>query len=109
MKSGCGHGSTRAGQVAASRCANGCLSAPPDDRKAIDADIKTVEFGMPIGMPVCRPLGDGLWEIRSNISDGQIARVLFCIAQNQMILLHGFIKKTQKTPTSDLELERRRM
>lgn len=85
------------------------LDLSPDDRKAIGADIKTVEFGWPIGMPVCRPLGDGLWEIRSNISDGQIARVLFCIAQNQMILLHGFIKKTQKTPTGDLELARRRM
>lgn len=81
---------------------------PVDDRKQIGVDIKTVEFGWPIGMPVCRPLGDGLYEVRSNLSGDKIARVLFYIdIRGRMVLLHGFIKKTQKTPQSDLELARK--
>ncbi|MBX3069333.1 MAG: type II toxin-antitoxin system RelE/ParE family toxin [Thermomicrobiales bacterium] len=79
-----------------------------EDRLEIGTDLKTVEFGWPIGMPVCRPLGDGLWEVRSNISSGRIARVLFCIDGGQMYLLSGFIKKTQKTPDSELSLARTR-
>ncbi len=81
---------------------------PIQDRKRIGVDIKTVEFGWPIGMPVCRPLKDGLFEVRTNLSNGRIARVLFYVdEQNRMILLHGFIKKTQKTPDEDMELGRR--
>jgi phage-related protein len=81
-----------------------------EDRKIVGADIKTVEYGWPIGMPTCRPMGDGLYEVRSNLRSRQIARVLFCIYADHMILLHGFIKKTQKTPKQDLELalERKR-
>jgi phage-related protein len=60
-------------------------------------------------MPVCRPLGQGLWEVRSNLSGNRIARVIFCIAVGHMVLLHGFIKKTQKIPDEDLALARRRM
>ena len=75
-----------------------------DDRKIIGEDIKDVEFSWPIGMPLCRPLGRGLWEVRSDITDGRIARVLFCICDGRMVLLHGFIKKTQKTPDADIEL-----
>ena len=60
-------------------------------------------------MPVCRPLGGGLYEVRSNLSDGKIGRVLFCISANEMVLLHGFVKKTQKTPPPDLALARKRM
>lgn len=74
------------------------------DRKTIGADIKTVEFGWPIGMPTCRPMGKGLYEVRSSLSGGRIARVLFFIYDSQMILLHGFIKKTQKTPKQELDL-----
>ena len=74
------------------------------DRKAIGFDIKTVEYGWPIGMPTCRPMGQGLYEVRSNLSSGKIARVFFCVHKNQMMLLHGFIKKTQKTPKPDLDL-----
>jgi phage-related protein len=85
------------------------MELAPDDRKIVGKDIAKVEFGWPIGMPYCRSMGGGLWEARSNISDGRIARVLFCIVDGAMILLHGFIKKTQKTPTSDLELARKRM
>ena len=60
-------------------------------------------------MPVCRPLGHGLWEVRSNLSGNRIARVIFCISQGRMVLLHGFVKKTQKIPNQDLVLARRRM
>lgn len=76
-----------------------------EDRKQIGVDIMTVEFGWPIGMPVCRPMGQGLYEVRSTTSGNRIARVLFYIdKQSRMVLLHGFIKKTQKTPEEDLKL-----
>jgi phage-related protein len=81
----------------------------PPDRRIIGADIKEIEFDWPVGMPVCRSLGHGLWEVRSHISRRRIARVIFCIARGEMILLHGFIKKSQKTPQLDLELAIRRM
>jgi phage-related protein len=75
------------------------------DRKRIGEDIKTVEFGWPVGMPVCKPLGQGVYEVRSNLEHNRIARVLFYIDQfGRMVLLHGFIKKTRKTPDADLEL-----
>ncbi len=75
-----------------------------DDRRKIGEDIATAEFGWPVGMPLCRSLGKGLFEIRSNVSDGRIARVMFAVAAEKMVLLHAFIKKTQKTPKPDLEL-----
>jgi len=75
-----------------------------DDRKVVGENIKDVEFSWPIGMPLCRALGKGLWEVRSDLSNGRIARVLFCVHEVRMVLLHGFIKKTQKTPASALEL-----
>jgi len=79
----------------------------PEDRKRIGEDIKTVEFGWPIGMPVCRPLRDGIYEVRTSLAQNRIARVLFYIDKDgRMVLLHGFIKKTQKTPGEDLELAR---
>jgi len=59
-------------------------------------------------MRLCRPLGGGLWEVRSSLSSNRIARILFCAVQGRMVLLHGFIKKTQKTPQADLELARAR-
>jgi phage-related protein len=81
----------------------------PEDRKALGADIKDVEFSWPIGMPLCRPLGNGLWEVRSDLSGGRIARVIFCILGGRMVLLHAFMKKTQKTPKADLDLAMGRM
>ena len=84
------------------------LELDPADRKSIGVDIAVVEYGWPVGMPTCRPLGRGLWEVRSNISSGRIARVLFCIVAGQLVFLHGFIKKSQKTPDSDLALARSR-
>lgn len=79
-----------------------------EDRKAIGYDIATVEYGWPIGMPICRALGEGLFEVRSNLSSKRIARVLFCATEGRLVLLHGFIKKTQKTPKTDLVLARAR-
>ena len=75
----------------------------------IGNDIMTAEFGWPIGMPLCRPMGGGLWEVRTNLPDGKIARVLFCAHNSEMVLLHGFIKKTQKTPGKELILAIARM
>ena len=78
------------------------------DRRFIGKDIQKVEFGWPIGMPYCRPLGHGLWEVRSDLSGGRTGRVLFCISGGEMVLLHGFVKKTQKTPQKEIDLALRR-
>jgi phage-related protein len=84
------------------------LELSREDRRAIGADIQRVEFGWPLGMPYCRSLGHGLWEVRSHLAGGRIARVLFAIADSEMVLLHGFEKKTQKTPPAEIELAMRR-
>ncbi len=65
-------------------------------------------MGWPIGMPLCRPLGGGLWETRSTLAGNRIARILFCVTRGYMVLVHGFIKKTQKTPEAELNLARKR-
>ncbi len=80
-----------------------------EDRKLIGRDIQKVEFGWPLGMPYCRSLGNGLWEVRSDLTDGKIGRVIFGIVRKRMVLLHGFVKKTQKTPEQDLKLAVKRM
>ncbi len=84
------------------------LSLSRDERLVIGTDIKTVEFGWPVGLPVCRSLGEGLWEVRSSLGN-RIARVLFFVADDTMWLLHGFLKKQQRTPARELALARRRM
>jgi phage-related protein len=73
------------------------------DRKTIGEDIKTVQLGWPLGMPLVRHLGGGLWEVRSRL-DNRIARVLFVLSGSKVVLLHGFIKKQQETPKADLNL-----
>lgn len=78
-----------------------------ESRRVIGHDIKTVQYGWPIGMPLVRNLGDGLWEVRSRLRDG-IARVIFFAEQDVMALVHAFVKKSQKTPKEDLALARRR-
>lgn len=83
------------------------LALSREDRKAIGEGIRTVEFGWPIGMPVCRALGRRLYEVRTDLKD-RIARVMFLIDGGEMVLLHGFIKKSQATAKSDLELARKR-
>ncbi len=80
-----------------------------DDRRVIGEDIATVEYGWPVGMPTCRSLGDGLWEVRSSLPSRREARVIFVVMEKQMILLHGFIKKVQKTPKADLDLALKRV
>jgi phage-related protein len=78
------------------------------DRHAIGMDLMRVQYRWPVGMPLCRPLGDGLWEVRSALPSNRIARVLFSIHQGRVVALHGFIKKTRKTPDEDLALAHRR-
>ena len=77
-----------------------------EDKRIVGTDIATVEFGWPVGMPTCRPLSSrrGLLEVRSSLTQKRTARVLFCIHQGQMVLLHGFMKKTQKTPRQEIDL-----
>jgi phage-related protein len=80
---------------------------PPTHRKIIGDDIKTVQIGWPLGMPVVRKIEKGLWEIRSHVKDG-IARVFFTLSGNTVVLLQGFIKKTAKTPQNELATARQR-
>lgn len=80
---------------------------PPESRRAIGVDIKTVQFGWPLGMPLVRKLEPALWEVRSAIPDGT-ARVVFTTVGPIMVLLHGFVKKSARMPTSDLKLAEQR-
>ena len=84
------------------------LSLQQDERKTIGEDIKTVVFGWPIGMPIARKVEKDLWEVRSKLQN-KLARVLFTVEGSQIVLLHGFIKKTQKLPQNDLALAKRRL
>lgn len=84
-------------------------SLPEEDRHAIGIDLATVQVGWPIGMPLCRALGGGLWEVRSVLPSRRIARLLFFVHAERIGVVHGFIKTTQKTPVGDLDLARRRM
>jgi phage-related protein len=79
-----------------------------DDRRLIGEDIKDVEFSWPIGMPLVRSLGNELWEVRSSLARGRTARVIFCVEQGSMVLLHSFMKKSQKTPQRDIDLALKR-
>ena len=83
-------------------------SLPREERRIIGEDIKTVQFGWPLGMPVVPKLDKGLWEVRSRLPD-RIARVIFTTGESRMVLLHGFIKKAQKTPQEDLKLAKTRL
>jgi phage-related protein len=78
------------------------------DRRIIGEDIKDVEFAWPIGMPLVRSLARDLWEVRSSLPHGRIARVVFRVEPDCMVLLHGFMKKTQKTPKQDIDLALKR-
>ena len=83
-------------------------SMRPDERKVIGEDIKTLQFGWPVGMPLARKMSKDLWELRS-ILDRGIARTFITIYSGKIILLHGFMKKTQKTPANELALAKRRL
>jgi phage-related protein len=84
------------------------MSLPKEHRKAIGEDIKTVQFVWPIGMPLVRKMDDDLWEIRSHISSG-IARTFFSVHEELIVLLHGFVKKSQTTPAKELAIAKRRL
>ncbi len=79
-----------------------------EDRKAVGEDIKTAQFGWPLGMPLIRKIEKDLWEVRSNITDG-IARTFFTVEKDTMVLLHGFVKKSQEIPPNELNITRRRL
>jgi phage-related protein len=82
-----------------------CL--PREERHSIGEDLLTAQHAWPVGKPLVDHLGDGIWELRSRLSN-RIARILFTVARSEIVVLHGFIKKTQKTPPHELELARRR-
>ena len=79
-----------------------------EEKREIGADIKTAQFGWPIGMPVVDHVDGDIWEVRTRLST-RIARVLFVMDGSVMVLLHGFIKKERKTPRSDLDLANQRL
>jgi phage-related protein len=79
-----------------------------EDRRAIGLDLMRVQFGWPVGMPLMRSLKNGLWEVRSTLPSQRIARLIVCFHQNKIVVLHGFIKKTRRTPVEDIELAARR-
>ena len=79
-----------------------------DNRKTLGEDIKTLQFGWPVGMPLARKLDADLWELRSTISSG-IARTFFTVYQKKIVLLHGFVKKSQITPSNELATAKRRL
>lgn len=79
------------------------------DKEIVGGDIFSVQVGWPIGMPLCRPMGDGLFEIRSTVTDGRQIRVLFAFHRKSILLLHAFVKKTEKTPERELRVARDRM
>lgn len=83
-------------------------SLDDNDRSAIGQDLMRIQYRWPVGMPLCRAMGDGLWEVRSDLPSKRIARVLFSVRQTRIVVLHGFIKKSQRTPAGDLALARRR-
>jgi phage-related protein len=80
-----------------------------EDKKTIARDIAKVQFGWPIGLPVCRSLGEGLWEVRSSLPSRREGRVLFGFHEGTLVALHAFFKKTQATPAKELALARQRM
>ena len=81
---------------------------PVEEKREIGSDIKTVQFGWPIGMPVVDHIDGDVWEVRTRLST-PIARVLFVLEGNVMVLLHGFIKKERKTPKADLDIAKQRL
>lgn len=79
-----------------------------EDKTIIGEDIKTVEYGWPLGMPLVRKMDKDLWEVRIDLTKKEIARIFFTVSGNIMVLLHGFIKKNQQTPANDLKIAKER-
>ena len=78
------------------------------ERQAIGKDLLRAQWRLPVGMPLCRPMGNGLWEVRTNLATKRMARVLLCLYREHLVALHGFIKKTRATPDEDLATARKR-
>ena len=81
---------------------------PQEERHAVGNDLLRAQWRWPVGMPLCRPMGSGLWEIRTDLPTKRTARVLLCLYRERLVALHGFIKKTRTTPDEDLALARKR-
>lgn len=78
------------------------------ERHAIGLDLLRAQWRWPVGMPLCRPMGGGLWEIRTDLPTKRTSRVLICLCRDHLVALHGFIKKTRRTPESDIAIARKR-
>ena len=78
------------------------------DRQAIGKDLLRAQWRWPAGMPLCRPLGDGLWEVRTDLPTRRTARVLLCLCRGHLVALHGFVKKSRAAPDADMALARKR-
>ncbi len=81
---------------------------PEAERHAIGKDLLRAQWRWPVGMPLCRPLGNGLWEVRTDLPTKRTARVLLCLCRGHLVALHGFVKKSRATPEDDLALARER-
>ena len=84
-------------------------SLTTEERHAIGKDLLRAQWRWPVGMPLCRPLGQGLWEVRTDLPGNRTARVFLCLYREHLVALHGLIKKTRTTPDEDLTLARKRM
>jgi phage-related protein len=84
------------------------LACSQSDKRTVGTDIRTIQYRWPLGMPLVRKMGKDLWEVRSHLENG-ISRVLFTVDGNQIVLLHGFVKKSVKTPRSDLQIAKARL
>ena len=82
---------------------------PPEDRREVGKDLMRAQWRWPVGMPLCRALGEGLWEIRTDLPSTRIARVLLGVDAGVLVALHAFTKKTQKAPPAELALARKRL
>ena len=80
-----------------------------EDRKEVGLDLMRAQWRWPVGMPLCKPLGQGLWEVRTNLPSSRISRVFLGMDDGNLVALHAFIKKKQKTPDSELAIARKRL
>jgi len=78
------------------------------ERRAIGTDLLRAQWRWPVGMPLCRPMGKGLWEVRTDLPSNRTAHVLICVYSGCLVAPHGFSKKTRATPEDDLTLARKR-
>lgn len=80
------------------------------DRAILGEDLMTVQFGFPMGLPLCRSLGQGLWEVRSSLTGNREARMIFYhdSEAEALVVLHGFLKKTQNAPKAEIDIALKR-